>query len=152
MKLLLSFSLFLLLSIGDITCLNAQEADKIKQVIQRSYVEGLMNEGDSAKIDEGFHPDFVMTGLNEKNELWKHPISKWRDQKISMRAEGKLPRSKSEIVTVKFHYVDVSDNTASVKLDYMEGGLITYVDYISLFKINDEWKIIGKIFDKVDKE
>jgi hypothetical protein len=135
--------------------LHAQKAfsgqqQTIINTIQTSYVEGLMNEGDTMKIDQGFHPSFVMTGLGDKDELWVHPIDKWRAQKIEARKAGKLPRPAEKTVTLNYHFIDITGNTAVAKVDYNEGGITTYVDYISLYRINGQWRIISKIFHKVE--
>lgn len=144
--------LFLLLLGFEVCAQNnfSEDQKSVIKTIQTSYVEGLMNEGDTLKIDQGFHSSFVMTGLSEKGELWVHPIDKWRSQKIAARKAGKLPRPAEKTVTLNYHFIDITGNTAVAKVDYNEGGITTYVDYISLYRINGQWKIISKIFHKVE--
>lgn len=125
------------------------EAETIKQLIQDSYVNGLQNEGDTNHIDAGFHPDFVMTGRGENDELWHYKISDWRQRKIERRGNGELPLDAERRVSAEFDLVDISDDAAMVKLRYFEGGQHTYTDYISLYQIQGEWKIIAKIFTQI---
>lgn len=147
------FMLLFLLLLGFEVCAQndfSEDQKAVIKTIQTSYVEGLMNEGDTVKIDQGFHPSFVMTGLSEKDGLWVHPIDKWRAQKIEARKVGKLPRPAEKTVTLNYHFIDITGNTAVAKVDYKEGGITTYVDYISLYRINGQWQIISKIFHKVE--
>lgn len=122
----------------------------IKQLIEDAYVAGLQNEGDTLAIDRGFHPDFVMTGRDDEDNVWKFPITEWRKRKIESVANGDLPRGEESRVSVEFDFVDVTDDVAMVKLRYFEGGKHTYTDYISLYQIQGEWKIISKVFTKID--
>lgn len=126
------------------------EVETIKALILDSYVEGLQNEGDTNRIDAGFHPDFAMTGRGDNDELWHFKISDWRQRKIERRAKGELPLSGDRRVSAKFDMVDISDDVALVKLRYFEGGKHTYTDYISLYQIQGEWKIIAKIFTEIE--
>lgn len=125
------------------------EVETIKALILDIYVEGLQNEGDTNRIDAGFHPNFVMTGRGENDELWQYKISDWRQSKIERRANGELPLGEDRRVSAEFDLVDISDDVAMVKLRYFEGGQHTYTDYISLYQIQGEWKIIAKIFTEI---
>lgn len=126
------------------------EVETIKALILDSYVEGLQNEGDTNRIDAGFHPEFIMTGRSENDELWHYKISDWRQRKIERRASGDLPLDAERRVSAKFDLVDISDDVAMVKLRYFEGGKHTYTDYISLYLIQGEWKIIAKVFTQIE--
>ena len=45
--------------------------------------------------------------------------------------------------------IDISKDVAVTRLDYLEGGQKTYVDYISLYKYETGWKIVSKIYHKI---
>ncbi len=47
----------------------------------------------------------------------------------------------------KFHYIDVTENIAAVKLR-IECDEVGYIDYFNLMKINDVWWIVHKISHK----
>ena len=47
----------------------------------------------------------------------------------------------------KFHYIDVTENIAAVKLR-IECEEVGYIDYFNLMKINDVWWIVHKISHK----
>lgn len=125
------------------------EQEAIKKVIQTAYVDGLQNEGDAAKIDSGIHPDFVLLGIGKDNEMWKYTITDWKAKVLERREKGELPKTGDQMVNVKFVTVDVTGNAAMVKLEFYVGDTLTYVDYISLYKFNDGWKMVNKIFYKI---
>lgn len=144
-----SLSLILtFLSVQSVAQARTDEQKAIINVIQTAYVEGLQNEGDTIKIDQGFHPAFRMIGLGDDGQMWEYPIEKWREAKIENRKKGLLPRPKETEVSLEFVFIDVSDEVAVAKVFYLEGGKHTYTDYISLYRFADGWKIVPKIFDK----
>ena len=122
----------------------AQEA--IKQVILSAYVDGIQNNGEQEKIDAGFHPGFRLLGVGQGNEMWELPIYSWKERVAKDVAEGKKPRKAEEAVSVKFLDVDVTGNAAVVKLEFYVGEKLTFIDYISLYKFEEGWKIVSKIF------
>ena len=121
----------------------------IMKAIQTGYVDGLQNEGDAEKIDFGFHPEFVMVGVGDDGKVWKYPIANWKESALKKKAEGKLPLKEGDRISVKFKNIDVTGNAAVVRLEYFRGGKKEYVDYISLYKFGEDWKIVSKIFHKL---
>lgn len=124
------------------------EKQAIKNVIQTSYVEGLQNEGNLAKIDQGIHPGFVLLGIGEGDKMWELPIGKWKEKTEKKLEEGKLPRTE-ELVTVKFLSIDITGTAAVAKIEFYVGEKLTYIDYISLYKFEGNWKMVNKIFYKL---
>lgn len=125
------------------------EQEAIKKVIQTAYVEGLQNEGNADKIDSGIHPDFVLLGVGKDNEMWKYPITDWKAKVLAKREKGGLPKIGDQMVSVQFINVDVTGNAAMVKLEFYVGEKLTYIDYISLYKFENGWKMVNKIFYKI---
>lgn len=125
---------------------NEQEA--IKKVIQSAYVDGLQNEGDMAKIDAGFHPSFNLLGIGQGQTIWALPIYTWKENVLRDKANGKIPRTGDKQVNIKFLNVDVTGTAAMAKIEFYVGTKLTYVDYLSLYKFEDNWKIVSKIFYK----
>jgi len=118
----------------------------IMDVVQTAYVEGLQNEGDLEKVDSGFHPGFELLGIGKGDQMWKLPIYNWKETTADAVEEGKKPRKEEELVRVNFLSVDVSGTAASVKLEFYVADKLTYIDYLSLYKFEDGWKIVSKIF------
>lgn len=125
------------------------EVDRIKQVIQTAYVEGLQNEGDFEKIDAGFHPDFELLGLGEGNNMWCLSISDWKKKVQEKLDKGELPRQEGEKISVKFLDVDITGSVAVAKFEFYIGKKLAYIDYQSLYKFEDGWKIVSKVFQKM---
>lgn len=125
-----------------------EEADKkaIENVIQSAYVEGLQNEGDSVKIDAGFHPEFRLLGIGDEKELRKYDLKDWRARQIQNRKANKLPRPQEHLVSFKTVFIDITGDVAVAKIDYLEGNQRTYVDYISLYRYDSGWRIVSKIY------
>tara|TARA_R110001583_G_scaffold16041_4_gene65139 strand:+ start:8466 stop:8918 length:453 start_codon:yes stop_codon:yes gene_type:complete len=125
-----------------------EEKKAIKNVIQTSYVEGLQNEGNLEKIDQGIHPDFLLLGIGEGDNMWKLPIDEWKEKTEKKLKEGKLPR-KEKPITVKFLSIDITGTAAVAKIEFYVGEKLTYIDYISLYKFDGNWKMVNKIFYKL---
>ncbi len=125
-----------------------KDKEEIKKVIQTAYVDGLQNEGDLAKIDSGIHPDFNLLGIGEENAMWALPIEKWKESTIKKKEEGKFPRTGDKMVSVMFESIDVTGTAAVAKIQFYVGEKLTYVDYISLYKFPNGWKMVNKIFYK----
>ena len=125
-----------------------QEKKSIKEVIQTAYVEGLQNEGVADKIDSGIHPDFNLLGIGKNNTMWKYSITDWKASSVKKRKEGKLPLTDDNTVSIKFISIDITGTAAMAKIEFYVGKKLTYVDYISLYKFKDGWKMVNKIFYK----
>ena len=124
------------------------EADQIKNIIQSAYVEGLQNEGDTVKINMGFHHGFDLLIPGKNGELEKYSLSEWKAKIKTNLSSGKLPRKGEDKISVKFLFVDVTGNAAVAKFEFYVGSKLTFVDYQSLYKFQDGWKIVSKIFYK----
>ena len=126
----------------------SKDQQAIMDIVQTAYVEGLQNEGDLEKVDSGFHPGFELLGIGSGNQMWELPIYNWKETTKDAVEEGKKPRKEEELVSVNFLSVDVSGTAASVKLEFYVGEKLTYIDYLLLYKFEDGWKIVSKIFYK----
>lgn len=127
---------------------NDADIDLIKSIIQTSYVEGLQNEGDTVKINQGFHPDFELLIPDKDGKLEKYSLAAWKEKIKVNLASGKLPRKGDDRISIKFLFVDVTGNAAVAKFEFYVGAKLTFVDYQSLYKFGADWKIVSKIFYK----
>ena len=127
---------------------NEGEVALIKNIIQTAYVEGLQNEGDTVKINQGFHPGFELLIPGSDGTLEKYSLTAWKEKIKANLRSGKLPRKADEKISVRFIFVDVTGNAAVAKFEFYVGPKLTYVDYQSLYKFTDGWKIVSKIFYK----
>ncbi|MCF8369717.1 MAG: nuclear transport factor 2 family protein [Bacteroidales bacterium] len=127
------------------------EKEAIIKVIQKSYIDGLQNKGPVADIEAGFHPGFELLGINH-NSLTKWPIYSWIQYHETKLKEDPSPVTEEEKVTAKFPIVDVTGNAAMVKLEYYKGGQMVFTDYLALYKFEEGWKIVNKIYYKHEEK
>jgi len=136
---LLSGLIPLFLSAGE------EDKDAIKKVIQSAYVDGLQNKGPVADIEKGFHPGFNLLGL-KNDDLTKWPIYSWIKYHENKLKEKPDPPKEDEVVTCKFPMIDITGNAAIVKIELFKGGKQIFTDYLSLYKFEEGWRIISKIY------
>jgi len=119
------------------------EEEAIKALVQTAYVDGLINLGDLDKTRAGFHPDFVLLGVQD-GKLTRLPIADWIAGTEKRKAQGQA----SPQMTCQILQVDVTGNAAVVKLELHRGNTHVFTDYLSLYKFPDGWKIVGKIYHR----
>jgi len=134
-------------------CLIAQEKDKeaIKKVIQTSYVDGLQNKGPVSDIEKGFHPGFNLLGLRN-DDLTKWPIYSWVKYHEKGLKEDPAPPNEDEIVTCKYPMIDITGTAAVAKIELFKGGKKIFTDYLSLYKFEDGWRIVSKIYFRYEEK
>lgn len=128
-----------------------QDKKEIIRVIQSAYVDGLQNKGPVADIEAGFHPGFELLGIRN-NELTKWPIYSWVDYHKKRLEEDPAPPSEKERTSAKFPEVDITGNAAIVKVELYKGGSQIFTDYLSLYKFEEGWKIVNKIYYRHPQE
>ena len=140
-----------LLFIGSVVIAQHTQTDEdaIKKVIQTAYVEGLQNEGDLEKIDSGIHPGFHLLGIGKENEMWTLPIAEWKERTVKKLENGQYPKTGKNAVSIKFLNIDITGTAAMAKIEFYVGVQLTYIDYISLYKFGENWKMVNKIFYKL---
>lgn len=122
---------------------NPSEADSIKNLINRAYVEGVHNGGNLEEVAKGFHPEFEMLILRE-GALSKYSINTWIDDMKRRRETN--PLFKPERTDANYLNIDITGNSATVKLELIKGGKVIFTDYLFLYKFGEDWKIVSKIF------
>ncbi len=123
---------------------NGQDAESIKDVINKAYVEGIHNKGDLNDTRNGFHPEFRMFALRN-GAVSKVSINDWIQRIENSRKRN--PNPPAQKAKAKFLSVDVTKNVASVKLELHRGGKLLFTDYLFLYKIGNEWRIVSKAYN-----
>ncbi|WP_350284768.1 nuclear transport factor 2 family protein [uncultured Croceitalea sp.] len=115
---------------------------EIEKVIN-NYFEGIFN-GNTAQLESCFHENVFIYGDIKGIEYLKG---------IGEYLEGiktrESPKDLKETFKMKIIGVDIIGNIAMVKLHVPILGY-NYYDYLSLTKINKDWKIVNKVFAHVD--
>ena len=122
-----------------------EDKEAIKNVITSAYVNGLQNKGPVADIEAGFHPGFNLLGVRN-DELTKWPIYSWVQYHEKKLKEDPSPPAKEDITTCEFPLIDITGNAAIVKIELFKGGNKIFTDYLSLYKFEEGWKIVSKIY------
>ncbi|MEE4116440.1 MAG: nuclear transport factor 2 family protein, partial [Marinilabiliaceae bacterium] len=97
----------------------------------------------------GFHPGFNLLGVDQGNNLTKLPIYSW-EAGVRKRVEaGQLPKVET---TAKYPLVDITGKAAMVKVELYREGKKIFTDYLQLYKFEEGWRIVSKIYHSWPKE
>lgn len=115
---------------------------KTDEAAVRACLEEYMS-GDGNRMEKAFHPSATMKYIDAKtNEFKDVPIA---DFIARIKASTTKPERKIEIVST-----NIEGNAANGKIKIETGNVIMY-DYMNMLKIDGEWKIVSKIFTRMDK-
>lgn len=131
--------------LGNGAAAQAPEADAsaIREVIENAYVRGVFVDEDPAAVRAGFHPSFILS-VHDADSVIVVPLERWLDvMDLSGEPTG-------DAVRHVFERVDVTGGAATVKMQIWINDVHVYTDYLSLYRFNDGWKIVLKIFESHD--
>ncbi len=136
----LGFALPMLLSAQ-----NNTDEDQIKSVIDKAYIEGIHNLGDLEETRKGFHPGFDLL-IMRNNLLSKLPIYTWLETTERRKAEN--PNGPENKTTVRYLMIDIVETAAIAKIELYREDKLQFTDYLSLYKFNEGWRIVSKIYQQ----
>jgi Putative lumazine-binding len=113
----------------------------IRRHIERYYFEGVRH-SDTAAAHRAFHPVAIMYSVRD-GKLAERSIAEW----LTAIAERAPNPPKPDAVQRRAVSVDVTGDAAVAKLELTHPDAVL-TDYMSLLKVNGEWTIVGKIFDR----
>jgi hypothetical protein len=117
----------------------------ITEIIENGYIKPAYLMMETNEMRKAFHPEFVMFIPNENK------IEKWSiDDFIGIIEKGKQRNSNTSVppITYNIPYIDITENEAIAKVEIYLNGKRLFTDYISLYKLGDGWRIIGKVYYK----
>jgi hypothetical protein len=126
-----------------------KEKDAIKKVIVDSYVDGVFNKGDVAAIKKGWHYDCDIVMIPKENVLGS--IDKVPAYFLVEHFE-KHPGPHKPGTTYEFTYANVVGYAGLAIIEIFQEGEHIYTDFFNLYKIDEEWKIVTKIFYRYPKD
>jgi Putative lumazine-binding len=108
----------------------------IRETIQH-YFQGHAT-GNGEHFRKAFHTDAKLFFIREGK------LTQWTSEEYIARANGK-PAADEDQRKRKIDSIDISGNAAIVKvtLDYPK---VVFTDYMSMLKIDGQWKIVNKTF------
>jgi hypothetical protein len=123
--------------------MQAKENEAIKKVIEKAYIHGIHGNQDEEKIRSGFHEDFVML-VKKDNYLEKVTVDEWLPRIDQMKKDN--PEMWAAETRYSFELIDEKDYSAVAKLDVHKGSVHFSTDYMLLYKFEEGWKIVSKVF------
>ena len=143
----------LVLGLVFVMCLSAADeaAEKaaVIKVIDNAYLNGICNVGDVEAVKKGFHEDFSLKGINN-GKLSVLPISRWIEIIGKRKAEGQYPPK--EKTRFEYPMIDITGTAAIAKVELYREEKQIFTDYLSLYKFEDGWKIVSKIYYRIPQE
>ena len=119
--------------------IDESETKAIKQVLVDAYIRGIFVERNIELVRSGFHPDFSMHVLDDK-QIIIASLDMWlqRLELDGIKNENKIDH--------EFKFIDFTENSAVAKMEICENTKHIYTDYFCLYKFDNGWKIVSKIF------
>ena len=117
------------------------EAEAVRKAIIDGYVKAVHIERDVPAMEKGFHPDFVMF-IKKEGEIRHFTLPAWIES-VGKRKGDPPPGYK---VTWDIPLVDIEGDAAVARVEIYRDGKHIYTDYMSLYKFDDGWQIVGKIY------
>lgn len=121
------------------------EVQKIKNTITQNYIHGAFNETNIEAFKTIFHPEFSIINLQEDGSFFQFTRDMWEDV-LQERMDNKAFDYSIIALTPEYKNVSIIENKASVTLDLLLNDKVVYTDFLLLTKINNEWKIVSKIY------
>ena len=116
---------------------------EVEEVIVDAYIQGIHVTQDEKRIKAGFHEDFRML-VPAEDGIRPVSVDEWLGS--IEQSKQKYPEMWEADTTYQFDWVDVTDSAASVKIQVYKGKKHFSTDYMLLYRFEDGWKIVSKIF------
>lgn len=116
-------------------------AQNTEEAAARACLENYMS-GDGDRMEKAFHPSATMKYIDAKGEFKDVPIAEF-----IARAKANTTKTERKIEIVA---LDMQGDAANGKIKIEMDKVILY-DYMNMLKINGEWKIVSKIFSRINK-
>ncbi|UCH63286.1 MAG: nuclear transport factor 2 family protein [Fidelibacterota bacterium] len=120
-----------------------QSNEDIRSVIDEAYIRGIHGDQDEALIRSGFHEDFQMLVLAE-NAIEKVGIDDWLTRIEGLKKDN--PELWSAEASRQYKLIDAAGYAAVAVLDVYRGETHFSTDYLLLYKFDEGWRIVSKIF------
>lgn len=120
------------------------DLERIRQIIEDVYVRDMYRGRDRANLSPEFHEAFrvLVPQLNGRTGLCD--TVSWQTPEILQASNPKAIESTTQF---DFPFIDVSGDAAVAKVIILDRTTPIYTDYVSLYRIDGEWKIVSKLFN-----
>jgi ketosteroid isomerase-like protein len=114
----------------------AAAEEGIRKTVQ-AYFDGVTHHN-LAQLDAAFHPEARLSTSNSKGALYHTTYQEWR--KFTSEPAGDATGRNNRIANI-----ELKGNVAVVTT-VLDWPNVRYVDYLSLVKVENDWKIMSKIW------
>lgn len=123
-------------------------AAAIEEVIREAYINGVYNEGYMLSVKQGFSPDFTAIIFEEKDQSRLETVEDWIRRTEQNKASGNLPLQGDQKVTFDIVKLEISNNIANARVQFMVGGKVQHTDFIGLYKFSTGWKLVNMMYEE----
>jgi hypothetical protein len=114
------------------------EEESIKSAVY-NYLDGI-TKGDTSLLNKAFHPSAILRTVNNSTgKIQDFPVKTF----ISKTPVGGV---KATTKLLSYSFAGISAQ-ASAELSFED---FKYIDLLSLLKVNNEWKIVCRVFSRVE--
>ncbi len=121
------------------------EAAAVKAAVQTGYVEGIWLEGDVEKVRTGFDSAFAMQVAGDEG-VRTVTLDQWLER-LGLNGEPL-----GEGISHEIHLLHQTGSAAVVRVEVLRDGEPVYTDYLSLYRTDEGWRIVTKIFHTHQEE
>ena len=120
----------------------AADRAAIKKVIRSAYVDGVHRKQDANLMKAGFNDAFIMF-VNGDEAVTQVSMADWTARIKPPPADAERPKVKARI-----RILDITGLAAVARVKLKRDGKLTFTDYMSLYKRDGQWSIVGKTFHR----
>jgi hypothetical protein len=132
--------LFAILIFGSMTSAFAQSDEDALKATLLNYLDG-GTDGDTARFNRAFIPQAIQRSVGKDGKISQMSV---RDLVSKIKPGEKLSRTTR---IVNWSYAGTAAS-ATTETEYETSKLI---DLLNLLKVNGEWKIVSRVFSRIDK-
>ncbi|MBU1050371.1 nuclear transport factor 2 family protein [Candidatus Bipolaricaulota bacterium] len=121
-----------------------RDLERIRQIIEDVYVRDMYRVRGRGDFSPEFHEAFrvLVPQINGRTGLCG--AVSWQTADILRSSNPKAIESTTQF---DFPFIDVSGDAAVAKVIILDRTTPIYTDYVSLYRIDGEWKIVSKLFN-----
>lgn len=123
-------------------------AAAIEEVIREAYINGVYNTGYLLSVTQGFSPDFTAIVFEDKDQSRLETIEDWVKKTEQNKASGNLPLKGDQEVSFSIVKLEISNNIANARVQFMVGGKVQHTDFIGLYKFSTGWKLVNMMYEE----
>lgn len=121
------------------------KTEELKNTITAKYVHGAFNETNIEAFKNIFHPEFSIVNIQDDGSFFMFTRDMW-EEVLRERLSNESFDYSTIALQPKFKSIEIAGDRASVTLDLLLSNKIIYTDFLLLSKIDNQWKIVSKIY------